>query len=181
MLINGVEIYNYKSNDKVYYGPISRFRLFNGGSNYDVLNPPKIEISSPKSGIGSTAFVQPVVTGSLVEVVVDPQDFDIRGVLSASIVGGNGSESILQPVLDVKYREIIFDARNLDFGGGIDVDEETISFVSNHNLIKGEPIVYDSNKNNAIGIGSYKASNLNHHSKFLHILAASSANPQSPF
>jgi len=161
MLINGVEIYNYKSNDKVYYGPISRFRLFNGGSNYDVLNPPKIEISSPRSGIGSTALVQPVVTGSLVEVVVDPQDFDIRGVLSASIVGGNGSGSILQPVLDTKYREIIFDARNLDFGGGIDVDEETISFVSNHNLVKGEPIVYDSNKNNAIGVGSYKASNLN--------------------
>ena len=113
MLANGVEIYNYKSNDRVYYGPLSKFKVLNGGSNYDVLNPPKIEISSPKAGIGTTALVQSVVTGSLIEVIVDPQDFDIRGVLSASIVGGNGSGSVLQPIIDTQYRELIFDARNI--------------------------------------------------------------------
>jgi hypothetical protein len=161
MLVNGVEIYNYKSNNRIYYGPISKFKIFNAGSGYDVLNPPKIEISLSNSGIGTAALVQPVISGSLVEVIVDPQDFDIRGVLSASIVGGNGSGSVLQPILDTQYREIVFDAREISIGGGIDVNDETISFVSNHNLIKGEPIVYDSNKNNSIGIGSYKASNLN--------------------
>lgn len=161
MLINGVEIYNYKSNNRIYYGPLSKFKVFNTGSGYDVLNPPKIEISLSNSGIGTAALVQPVVGGSLVEVIVDPQDFDIRGVLSASIDGGNGSGSVLQPILDTQYREIIFDAREVSIGGGIDVDDETISFVSNHNLIKGDAIVYDSNKNNSIGVGSYKASNLN--------------------
>ena len=161
MLVNGVEIYNYKSNDRIYYGPLSRFKVLNAGSNYDVLNPPKIEISSPKNGVGTTALVQPVIEGSLVEVIVDPQNFDIRGVLSASIIGGNGFGSVLQPILDTQYREIVFDARQNSIGGGIDVDEEIISFISNHNLVKGEPIVYDSNKNNSIGVGSYKSSNLN--------------------
>ena len=161
MLVNGVEIYNYKSNDRIYYGPLSRFKILNGGNNYDVLNPPRIEISLPKNGVGTTALVQPVIDGSLVEVIVDPQDFDMRGVLSASIIGGNGTGSVLQPILDTQYRELVFDARDINIGGGIDVNEETISFVSNHNLITGEPIVYDSNKNNSIGVGSYKSSNLN--------------------
>jgi hypothetical protein len=46
MLINGVEINNYKSNDKVYYGPLKSISVLNGGIDYDVINPPLISVSS---------------------------------------------------------------------------------------------------------------------------------------
>ena len=52
MLINGVEIKNYKSNDKIFFGPLDKITLLNGGKNYDVVNPPEITLSSP--GIGNT-------------------------------------------------------------------------------------------------------------------------------
>ena len=32
MLINGVEISNYKTFDKIYYGPLESVELLNGGS-----------------------------------------------------------------------------------------------------------------------------------------------------
>ena len=52
-----------------------------------------------------------------------------------------------------------FDARLLDFGGGIDNDEETITFTKPHSLKTGEAIVYNPNGNNALGIGDFKGSN----------------------
>ena len=44
MLINGVEITNYKSNDNMYFGPLSSVDVLNGGDNYDVINLPNILI-----------------------------------------------------------------------------------------------------------------------------------------
>ena len=78
MLINGVEISNYKTFDKVYYGPIEDVKVLSGGSNFDVINPPVIEVSA---GSGTTALVQPVIKGEIKEVIVDKQDFDINEVL----------------------------------------------------------------------------------------------------
>ena len=47
MLINGVEIISPKTDDRIYYGPLSQFKVVNGGRNYDVINPikPKIVIT----------------------------------------------------------------------------------------------------------------------------------------
>ena len=38
MLINGVEISNYKSSDKMYFGPLKEVSVLNGGDNFDVIN-----------------------------------------------------------------------------------------------------------------------------------------------
>ena len=70
MLINGVEISNYKSNDKIYYGPLSSVEVLNAGDGYDVINPPVI--TSPNTS-GTAAKIQPVVSGGIEEVYVDPQ------------------------------------------------------------------------------------------------------------
>ena len=85
ILVNGVEITNYKSEDKIYYGPLTDVKLLNGGSNFDVINLPSIEI--PQAGSGVTALVQPVIKGDLKEVLVDQQSFDIEDVLSVTIEG----------------------------------------------------------------------------------------------
>ena len=153
MLINGVEIYNYKSNDKIYFGPIENVSLLNGGKNYDVINPPIIELSS--AGAGTTnALIQPVISGEVTDIQVDPQDFDIKKVISVTIEGGNGSGTILEPVLSERRRELSFDARLITDSGGIDHINETLTFLREHNITSGEPLVYDRNNNLPLGIGT---------------------------
>ena len=46
MLVNGVEVINYKSEDKVYYGPLESVRVFNGGTNFDVVNLPSVTVEA---------------------------------------------------------------------------------------------------------------------------------------
>ncbi len=157
MLVNGVEISNYKSTDNIFYGPIDEFLVLNGGSNYDLVNLPKITISS---GLGTTALVQPVVRGDIVDIIIDEQNFDIEDINSITMSGGNGAESILQPIIKKRFREISFDGRTNDKGGGIDITAETITFLTPHNLRNGQGLVYDKNNNSsAIGIGTFGASN----------------------
>jgi len=157
MMINGVEIINYKSDDKIYYGPLKDLKVLNPGSNYDVVNPPTVQISNPVSG--TTALVQPVISGSLKSVLVDPSEFDISSVISISLTGGNGSGAVLEPVISKRYREIEFNAQDISSAGGIDYSNETITFLTNHNLSNGEKIVYNKNGNNEIGIGTFGGSN----------------------
>ena len=159
MLVNGVEISNYKSFDKIYYGPVSEVTLLNDGVDYDVINPPTVSLGDSVVSGGTTALVRPVVRGSVKSVLVDPQDFDIRRVQSVTISGGNGTGAVLEPILDTKYREVEFDARESTVGGGIDISDDTITFTKNHNLRDGDKIVYNRNGNAEIGIGTFNASN----------------------
>ncbi len=159
LLVDGVEIVSPKSVDKIYYGPINKFDVMNGGKDYDVVNPPKITIASPLVSSGTTALVEPIITGTVKEVFIDPQDFDIDEVISLDIVGGNGSGCLLEPILGARFRELEFDSRDIFFGGGIDPTDETITFKKVHNLQEGEPILYNRNGNTAVGIGSYQSVN----------------------
>jgi hypothetical protein len=165
MMIDGVEILNYKSNDKVYYGPLDKINVINGGSGYDIISPPIIEIGGPS--VGNTAYCQPILRGNIKNVLVDPQNFDIEKVLSISVTGGNGSSAILDAIVDKQYREVSFDARITSAGGGVGVtseatptsDEETITFLEDHNFRNGEAIVYNSNGNVPLGVSTFKGSN----------------------
>ena len=150
MLINGVEINNYKSNDKIYYGPLESIDVLNGGTNYDVINPPLLTISS---GIGTTALVQPVISGSIKEVYIDAQDYDIRSIVSIGVSGGNGSGAVLEPILTKRVREIFFDGRKTTNSGGISTSTNQLTFLTDHNLVNGEAVIYNSNGNVAIGVG----------------------------
>lgn len=160
ILANGVEVFNYKSSDKIYYGPISEVKILNTGTGYDVLNPPLIDISKPDFG-NNKCLVEPIIEGELKEILVDPQDFDIGKVVSVTISGGNNTGCLLEPVTDTIFREVTFDARESRFGGGIDINNDTITFTSDHNFFDGEPIVYNNNGNVSIGIGPYRGTNLN--------------------
>jgi hypothetical protein len=159
MMINGVEIINYKSSNKIYYGPIKSVGILNGGSGYDVVNPPRIQVSSPSSG--ETAKLEPIIQGELVDILVDPHEFDIGEALGVTISGGNNFDCLLEPVTETVYREVSFEAREIRFGGGLDIGNDTITFKQNHNFVNGEPIVYSNNGNNSLGIGAYLGSNAN--------------------
>ena len=157
ILKNGVEIANYKSLDKIFFGPLSEFKILNQGKGFDVINPPTISVPSP--GTGTTALVQPVVSGSIEEVLVDQQEFDVERVLSVTISGGNGSGAILKPVVVPRHREIIFDGRLKNIRGGVDQINDIIEFTRPHNLENGEPLVYDNNGHDSIGVGTFAGSN----------------------
>jgi hypothetical protein len=150
MLINGVEISNYKSDDKVYYGPLKSISVLNGGIGYDVINPPLISVSP---GTGSTALVRPVVSGSIKKVYIDSQDYDINTIVSIGVTGGNGSGCVLEPILTKRRRDIFFDGRLTTNSGGISSTTRQLLFLTDHNLSNGELIVYNSNGNSSIGIG----------------------------
>jgi len=149
ILINGVEISSPDSRDSIYFGPLDKFEVLNSGIGYDVINPPEIEISSGTS----TALVEPIIVGSVKEVLVDPQSFDVNDVLSVTLTGGNGSGCQLEPVFGKRFREVSFDSRALSLGGGIDITNETITFLDDHNFVNGQSIIYNNNGSDSISIG----------------------------
>jgi len=150
MLINGVEISNYKTFDKVYYGPIENVKVLNGGFNFDVINTPYIGVST---SAGTTSLVLPVITGTVTDIIIDKQDFDIKEVLSINITGGNGSGGSFEPVLNRRRREILFDARTTTQGGGISTTTNQLTFLSNHNITNGQKITYRNSGNQSVVIG----------------------------
>jgi len=156
ILINGVEIQNYKSLDKVYYGPLESVNVLNGGTGYDVVNPPTLTI---ESGVGVTALANSVITGSIEKIFIDPQDFDLDVVVSIAVSGGNGIGGVFEPILEKRRRSIYFDARDTDNSGGIDLINETITFKTNHNLRDRDAIIYSPNGNSQIGIATFGGSN----------------------
>ena len=150
ILIDGVEISSPKSSDTIYYGPLEKFEVFNGGKDYDVINPPQIQIAT---GVGGTALVEPVISGSVKQVFVDPQDFDVKKVISLTLTGANGSGCSLEPIMGSRFREIEFDTRPVSLGGGVDITDETITFIVPHGLVSGEHIFYNQNGNDPVSIG----------------------------
>ena len=165
MLINGVEISNYKSLDKIYYGPLESIDVLNGGKNYDVINPPVISISSGSSN----ALAQPVISGSISDVYIDSQDYDINKILSVDISGGNGSGAILEPIVTKRVRELNFDGRTIETGGGISTTGNRISFLTDHNFNNGEQVVYNSNGNSQVVIGFGSSTLINNSSYFVRV------------
>ncbi len=151
MLINGVEISNYKSTDIIHFGPIEDVNILNGGENYDVINPPIVEVSS---GIGNTALIQPVVSGKFEKIYVDSQKYDIDKIGSIEISGGNGSGAVIDPVLILKPRDVFFSAKNFSIGGGVNQTTDKIVFLEDHNFVNGQEISYNSLGNNPIKIGT---------------------------
>jgi len=158
LLINGVEIASPKSDNKIYYGPLTNVTVFNGGNGYDVVRLPELVVDSPIS-LGSTdgtiALSKAVVRGNVKDVYVDPQDFEISEVVSVVLSGGNGSGAVFEPIVTQKFREVEFDARPTLSGGGIDLTEETITFKEDHKFVNGQEIIYNPNGNSPLGISTY--------------------------
>ena len=151
ILIDGVQIQSPVSDDKIYYGPLKSVEVDNRGEDYDIINPPKLII---QNGGGTGALIEPSISGSVKKIFVDPQDFDIDSIKSLSLTGGNGEGCALEPILGSRFREVSFDSRSIAFGGGLDIDNETISFKDNHNLDNGQKVFYRNQGNASLGIGS---------------------------
>ena len=154
MLVNGTEIISYKGVDEIYYGPIDSKTIYNGGKNYDVINPPELKVSSPQVSTGSTCFITPIVQGSVESILLETPEVEINTISFVRIVGGNGSGCILDPIVETRQNEFTFNAKN-----DLNPTFETISFAKNHELVDGQEVVYSANGNSEIGIGTYYGDN----------------------
>jgi len=163
MLINGVEINNYKSLDNIYYGPLSSIDVLNQGSGYDVINPPVLEVSSSQ---GTLAKIEPVISGGIEKVYVDEQDYDINKIVSINIEGGNGSGAVIEPVLAKRIRDVFFDSREFTNGGGVSTSTNQITFLTDHNFINGEEVIYNSLGKDSISIGAFGSNNLENNASY---------------
>ena len=78
----------------------------------------------------------------------------MQKVLSVTIEGGNGSGAVFEPILSKRKREITFDGRLISQSGGIDNVNETLTFLSDHHISSGLPLIYDKNGNNPLGVST---------------------------
>ena len=154
MLINGVEILNYKTSDVIYYGEIESVDILSGGSGYDVLYPPSITINDSNVSAANTAGALAVVSGKIENIVVDPVTFDIDSVVSVEIWGGNGTGARGRAVTEERYREIAFSGISTLSGGDVNATNDVFTFDDDHNLLTGARIVYDANGNSNLGIAT---------------------------
>ena len=152
ILINGVEIVNYKSDKVVYYGPLTDLEVVNKGRNYDVANPPEIEIEGDL--VGARAKAKVIIEGDLEDILVDPDDSDIKKVTSIVVSGGNGSGAIVEADTDLQFNELIFNASTTASGGNISPGISQFVFTSSHAYKNGDRIVYDNNGSTNIGIAT---------------------------
>jgi len=145
ILVNGVEILNYKSNDAIHYGPIEEISVTSGGDDYDVINPPILSITD-STGVGVSAFCE--VQGSIEKIDVVDGGFDYITKPTLKISGGNGSGCIAIPNLVMKEHSLTFDSTEL--GGYISTANNTIGFTTYHKFREGELITYLTDTQTAI-------------------------------
>ena len=134
---NGVEIYNYKSNDRVYYGGIQSVNIISGGENFDVINPP-IAIIEDSLGIGASLVAN--VQGSLERIDVLDGGFDYIEDPVITITGGNGYGALAKPNLTPFKHNISFISDSSS--GLVNLASNTIGFSTYHKFRDYENIIY---------------------------------------
>lgn len=152
LFANGVEIHSYKSTEKVFYGALNTIDILNSGSDYDIVNPPRLSVSqSSHTGIGASCVAQ--VKGTLKEILIDTEGVDYQEMPLVSISGGNNKGSaIIVPQLKIVPQEAEFDATSA--GGVVNTEEDRFQFKVPHGFKHGEAVIYTSGGTTEIGIGT---------------------------
>ena len=146
ILVNGVEILNYKSSDAVFYGPIQTVDVTNGGEKYDVINPPVLQANG-SVGTGLSAYCE--VEGSLERIEVIDGGFDYVETPVVNITGGNGGGAVARPVLKTVTHSVDFNSTVS--GSSVNLTNDTIAFSSYHKFRDGELIIYQTNGQTSVG------------------------------
>ena len=143
ILVNGVEVLNYKSRDTVYNGDIVAFDLSSSGSDYDVINPPVLKVTD---SFGSGAEGKTHIEGSLSEIRVINSGFDYTDQPIVTISGGSGEGAEANVNLKLVQHRVPFLAGiALTSGtGGVDTVNDRIGFSTSHNFRANEEIQYES-------------------------------------
>ena len=148
MLVNGVEILNYKSPDVLYYGQIDEITLSSPGNNYDIINVPEVTISD-RSGIGATAHAS--VIGTLERIDIIDGGFDYQEDPEIVITGGNGVGAKAQSHTKLTTHLSSFNSEIAANLVSIGASLSTIGFSTYHKFKNGEQVIYQTNAQTAVG------------------------------
>ena len=144
LLIDGVEVLNYKSKDFVYYGNLESINVIKGGDNFDVFNPPIVAIND---NVGSGATAVCAIKGSLKEIKVLNSGFDYVEEPIIKISGGNGTGANAAPKLNKVSHELLINGDGVGLGtvklDAAGINTSSIGFTTYHRFRPGERVVYD--------------------------------------
>ena len=149
ILANGVEVLNYKSYEKVYYGKLESIDVLAPGLDYDVINPPITKITD-SVGTGATGFV--AVSGSLKDIRIIDSGFGYEGKPTVQITGGNGDGAdVAINMMNVDHT-VPFTASSEKVGlGTTGTLPSTIGFSTYHKFANGEQVIYITDNQESIG------------------------------
>jgi hypothetical protein len=153
ILINGTEIFNYKSTDKIYYGQIESIEILSSENDYDVINPPILKV---EDSLGSGVSGYCSVEGILADIEVIDPGFDYVETPIISITGGNGTGANAVANIKLVDHEVLFDAqKNVTTGNST---ASKIGFSTYHKFRNGERVIYKTNGYSSVGGISTNAS-----------------------
>jgi hypothetical protein len=146
ILVNGVEILNYKSRDAIYSGRLDEVEVIARGIGYDIVQPPVLTITDPV-GSGASAFC--AVSGSLNEIrIIDP-GFDYEETPVIKITGGNGIGAKAFANMKLVDHESQF---NSEINAAqVSIANNSIGFTTFHKFKNAERIIYKTNSQRGVG------------------------------
>lgn len=148
ILINGVEILNYKSEDVIYYGPIKSVDIISQGSSYDIINPPVLEILPVNNSL-TQAQGYCGVEGYLEKINILDKGSDYLETPEIKITGGGGAGA-KATVKTIDYDHYV-DINSSSSNTNINLVTNIIGFSTYHKFKDGESIVYKTEGNIPIG------------------------------
>lgn len=146
VFVNGIEIQNYKSFDKVYSGKIESIDVLDGGDNYSLTNPPRFDVDY---GNDTTTIVTPNLVGNIQSIAIVDPGFDYLETPIVTIKGGGNDTVRTEVKLKKIQREIAFNAQNTDIVITTDPINKFV-FEEPHRLSPGDAVIYESFGNTPI-------------------------------
>lgn len=148
---NGVEIQNYKSFDKIYYGQIETVDILNGGDGYSLVTPPEFRIFNLEEEDTQT-FIIPEMEGSLRSLKVVNAGYNYEETPTVTITGGNKNDVTTSVKMRFIDKELKFNATTRSTV--VRTVDNTFQFGRVHPFTEGEAVVYETNGTFPIGIGT---------------------------
>jgi len=152
MLINGVEILNFKSPKSVYYGRINEVEIVDQGRGYDVINPPLLNITD-RLGVGATGTCS--VEGTLERIDISDTGYDYIDNPIVRITGGSPTRDATAKVnVSSIDHSVIFNAGAASTNVRLEPNN-TIGFSTFHKFRDFERVVYNTyGSTNVTGIST---------------------------
>ena len=145
ILVNGVEILNYKSKNSIFYGGIESIDVLSPGESYDVINPPVLTISD---SIGSGCILNCSIEGSLERVDIIDGGFNYLDIPTITISGGSGQGASASADMITFRHEVPFNS--VSSAGLVDLTNNTIAFSTYHKFRDSEKVIYRTEGQNSI-------------------------------
>ncbi len=151
VFVNGVEIQNYKSYDKICYGQIETLDVLNSGENYSLINPPRFRIFNGNDEDTET-FLIPEMEGELKGLLISNPGYNYEDTPTVTITGGNRNDVPTTVKMRFINKEIEFNATTR--ATVVRTVDNDFQFGTLHGFTEGEAVVYETNETFPIGIGS---------------------------